>query len=74
MFISQIPNILKQKFLKAKQKVDEVANVGVTNSLIQHVSKVRHMAVGNVGGHKTDKVSKHKSKNQDAAKEGEVVG
>jgi len=37
-FISQIPNILKQKFLKAKQKVDEVTaevtNVGVTNSLL----------------------------------------
>jgi hypothetical protein len=34
VFISQIPNILKQKFLKAKQKVDEVTNVGVTNSLM----------------------------------------
>ena len=25
-FVSKIPNLLKQKFLKAKQKVDEVAN------------------------------------------------
>ena len=33
VFISQIPNILKQKFLKAKQKVDEVTNFDVTNSI-----------------------------------------
>lgn len=48
-FISQIPNILKQKFLKAKQKVDEVTNVGVTNSLMQGVTRVRDLAVGHVG-------------------------
>ena len=40
MFISQIPNILKQKFLQAKQKVDEVTNIGVKNSLIQGVTRV----------------------------------
>ena len=45
VFISQIPNILKQKFLKAKQKVDEVTNNGVTNSLIQGVSRVKDLSI-----------------------------
>ena len=48
VFVSQIPNILKQKFLKAKQKVDEVTNLGVTNSLMQGVNKVKDLAVINV--------------------------
>jgi len=34
--------------LKAKQKVDEVTHVGVTNSLIERVARVKDLAVGHV--------------------------
>ena len=34
--------------MKAKQKVDEVAHQGVTNSLMQGVNRVRDLAVGHV--------------------------
>ena len=39
VFISQISNILKQKILKAKEKVDEVSTHGVTNIFMQGVTK-----------------------------------
>ena len=61
VFISQIPNILKQKFLKAKEKVDEVTTHGVTNTLMQGVTKVRDLAVG--------KASKPKKRKEEQAKE-----
>jgi hypothetical protein len=72
VFISQIPNILKQKFLKAKQKVDEVTNVGVTNSLMQGVTRVRDLAVGHVGvaqklKKKKDRKERKKKKKKDNA-------
>ena len=46
MFVSQIPNIIIQRFLQAKQKVDEVTNDGVAKSLIQGYTKVKDSVIG----------------------------
>ena len=46
VFVSQIPNILKQKFLQAKQRVDEVTNDGVAKSLMQGYSRVKDTVIG----------------------------
>lgn len=46
VFVSQIPNIIKQKFLQAKQRVDEVTNDGVAKSLMQGYSRVKDSVIG----------------------------
>merc|ERR1712196_658787 len=46
VFVSQIPNIIKQKFLQAKQREDEVTNDGVAKSLMQGYSRVKDSVIG----------------------------
>ena len=65
---------MKQKFLKAKQKVDEVTNVGLTKSLTQGVTHIRDITIGH--GHRVSvrKVDKTKKKRRRRDKDGSGHG